>query len=420
MKTYSYSKLSMFRQCPRRFYYKAIAKTKPIAIPQSAELFLGNRLHESMAFLYRNHAAGVMPALDEVLAEFDARWAGGWSDTIDLGTKGHTAASIKAVGDRAVRDYFARRQPFTDERTLGVEQPVTLWLDDAGAYRIIGRLDRLSKIADGYVITDYKSGARLPTVQDLQRDDQLWLYCLVVRQGLTPDQSVKLRWEFLRFDGETTLAPSPEQLEAVRQRTIALIEEIEAKPADPKAFPIRTSPLCGTCQFQHVCPARRHFYEISIKSECEPTLKDAAGLVDQWVDVEAERKATAAALKAVEARIAAIKNSLTLVAEQEGLAKFFGQRGEVAVTVKDELIPPRKTHEPEKATALEEALRTSPWWNVFSTVDRSSILHALRSTSPLAEEVKNLLLRYAVQTRLIDVRLHRQQLCPSRKIHKSC
>ena len=133
MKTYSYSRLALYKQCPRKFYFKVIAKAKPLLIPQSAELFLGNRLHETMAFLHRNHASGLMPTVDEVLAKFDARWAAEWTDAIDLGQKGHTAASIKAVGNRAVRDYYARRQPFTDERTVGIEQPVSLWLDSAGA-----------------------------------------------------------------------------------------------------------------------------------------------------------------------------------------------------------------------------------------------------------------------------------------------
>ncbi len=408
MKTYSYSKLNMYRQCPRRYFYKSVAKTKPIAIPQSSELYLGNRLHESMAFLYRSHGAGLMPALDEVLSDFHTRWAAGWTGAIDLGTKGHTPETIKAVGERAVRDYYARRQPFTEERTIGIEQPVTLWLDPEGRFRIIGRLDRLSMVGRDYVITDYKSGARLPTIQDLQRDDQLALYGLVVRQGLAPDQIVKLRWEFLRFDGETTLAPTPEQLEAVRQRTITLIEEIEAKPADAEAFPIRTSPLCGSCQFQHVCPARRHLYEVRIKPECEPTLKDAAGLVDQWVDVEAERKAAAAVLKAVEARIAGIKDSLTLIAEQEGLAKFFGDRGEVAVTVKDELVPPRKTHEPEKAAELEEALRASPWWPELSAVDRAAVAGVLSHEGAHPATLKMLVSSFGVRQRVLALRLRNQ------------
>lgn len=52
---------------------------------------------------------------------------------------------------------------------------------------------------------------------------------------------------------------------------------------------------------------------------------------------------------------------LTLIAEQEGLAKFFVDRGEVAVAVKDELIPPGKTQEPEKAAAFEEAMWAPQW-----------------------------------------------------------
>ena len=200
MKTYSYSRLSMYRQCQRRYFFRWVQKTKPIVIPQSAELFLGNRLHEAMAFLYRNHATGLMPPLDEVLADFNARWETGWSDTIDLGIKGHTAESVKAVGERAVRDYFARRHPFMDDRTVGLEQPVSFVLDAETRFRIMGRLDRLSKVADGYVITDYKSGARLPTVKDIERDDQLWLYSLVIGHGLPTGERVHLRWEFLRFD----------------------------------------------------------------------------------------------------------------------------------------------------------------------------------------------------------------------------
>ena len=42
------------------------------------------------------------------------------------------------------------------------------------------------------------------------------------------------------------------------------------------------------------------------------------------------------------------------------MAKFFGERGGVGVTVNGKLIPPRKTYEPEKTEELEEVLRASP------------------------------------------------------------
>lgn len=407
MKTYSYSRLSMFRQCPRRYFYRWVIKAKPIAIPQSIELFLGLRLHEAMKFLYQHHAAGLVPTVGEVAAEFHRRWRELWSDAISLGTKGHTADSVLAVGERAIRDFYARRQPFTDDRTVGLEQPVNVWLDAAGHARITGRLDRLSKSANGYVITDYKSGARLPAVQELESDDQLWLYALVVRQGFPPGQRVMLRWEFLRFDGETTLMPTDEQLENVRQRTLDIIAEIEAKPADADAFPFRTGPLCDSCPFQHVCPARRHLYEVRIMPECAPTMADAALLVDQWVDAETERTAAGRELHAIEERIEVIKTRLTLVAEQEGLARFFGSRGwgEVGVTVKDEMIPPRKTHEPDTSAALEKTLRASAWWQNVSALDRHALVRILNDDHGGDADLRALIAAASVPNRAIQLRL---------------
>ena len=61
---------------------------------------------------------------------------------------------------------------------------------------------------------------------------------------------------------------------------------------------------------------------------------DGRRLLGTWTNSKTERKAAAAALKAVEARIDTIKDSLTIVAEQEEVAKFVGERGEVAVAVK--------------------------------------------------------------------------------------
>jgi len=105
-----------------------------------------------------------------------------------------------------------------------------------------------------YEIHDYKTSRRLPSQADVDRDRQLALYQLAVSQRLPDVRSVKLVWHYLAHDRMLVSRRSPEELRALRERIVVLIDTIERATAAGD-LPARTSPLCNWCEFKPVCPA---------------------------------------------------------------------------------------------------------------------------------------------------------------------
>ena len=98
----------------------------------------------------------------------------------------------------------------------------------------------------------------LPTQEQADEDAQLALYQIGV-EGMWDDvEQVDLVWHYVRFDKEIRSKRTPEQLDALRQSRIAVIDDIESRGKDEANFPTRPSRLCDWCDFRELCPATRH------------------------------------------------------------------------------------------------------------------------------------------------------------------
>jgi putative RecB family exonuclease len=66
MATYSHSRLESFRKCPRRYYYRYVAKVPLEDAPEQIAPFLGSGCHETMEHLYKQVVRHRLPGLDEL------------------------------------------------------------------------------------------------------------------------------------------------------------------------------------------------------------------------------------------------------------------------------------------------------------------------------------------------------------------
>jgi hypothetical protein len=62
---------------------------------------------------------------------------------------------------------------------------------------------------------------------------------------------VRLVWHYLASNQVRTSTRTPEQLQALRQKTIGLIDRIRVETR----FEPRTGPLCRWCEYNDICPA---------------------------------------------------------------------------------------------------------------------------------------------------------------------
>jgi len=247
--TFSHSRLSTFEDCPKRFEYRYVLKI-PTDV-DGIEAFVGKRVHEVLERLYIAVGRGRMPALPRVIARYEQLFDAAFEpEKIRIVRRELPVSYYRQLGARCVADYYRRHYPFDDGETLGTEHHVAFSLDPEGRYKLQGIIDRLVRARDGAIeIHDYKTSARIPNQQRLDVDRQLALYQIGLSKDF-PDQPMRLVWHFLQQNQRVSSSRTPEQLEALRDETMSLIDRIRME----FEFKPKRSGLCDWCEYNDRCP----------------------------------------------------------------------------------------------------------------------------------------------------------------------
>jgi putative RecB family exonuclease len=250
MVIYSHSRLSTFEQCPLKFKFKYIDKLKP-DIEQSIEGFLGNKVHETLEWIYskvKELRASIK--LDEVLENFIQKWNNEFNSEIKIVKEEYDAKHYFNQGIRFLIDYFLKYTPFQDN-TIATEKKIFINLDPEGKYKLQGYIDRIvhNKDTNIFEIHDYKTGGFLKSQEELDKDKQLALYSIGIRDNFENVNDVHLIWHFLAFNKKMTSKRTIEQLENLKKEIIELIKKIESTTE----FPAKSCILCKWCDFRSYC-----------------------------------------------------------------------------------------------------------------------------------------------------------------------
>jgi len=256
MATYSASKLSLFRQCARRYYYVHVARVPGEPRTEHPATFMGSRVHEALEHLYAQAKAGLAPSAEELVTWFNRGWGDKWRAEPPALSAWDSSERWEAIGTECLVQYHKANSPFDAEETIGLERFVEFPLDPDGAIRFRGFIDRLARTADGTVrIHDYKTQERAPSQDEVDADEQLSFYEMAVRYELKHTGPVELVWHFVRTGMVRVSRRTPEQLERVRSEAIRMVREIEARGQGEVCFEPSPSALCRWCEYRRTCPA---------------------------------------------------------------------------------------------------------------------------------------------------------------------
>ena len=225
------------------------------------------------------------------------------------------------MGLKAIEDYYKRHNPFDDGRVLGIERRVEIDLDGTAKYRVHGFVDRLMEKEDGhYEIHDYKTSGSLPEQGYFDKDRQLALYDIGIRQAWNEVKCVDLVWHYVVFDKEMHSRRAPEQLEQLKQDTIALIDTIESTTE----FPPTESNLCQWCDYQDICPLHAHDVKTKALPVNEYLNEEGVELVNKYAILEEKKKALKCEIDEVESEQERIKEAVVVKAEKENVSRLYG------------------------------------------------------------------------------------------------
>lgn len=251
-KRYSHSKLSTFEQCPAKFKYRYLDKV-PVEFEKTIESFFGEIIHKTLEWLYSQVKEKKIPSLDATIEHYANVWEEEFSkEKLKLKEKGEEKNFFEK-GVKILIEYYTSNHPFEDV-TIEVEKEILFPLDKEGRYYLWGFIDRLAynPSTKQYEIHDYKTANSLPNKERIERDRQLSLYSLAIREMLEKEQEMLLVWHYLIYNKTITSRRTEEELTKLVKETLNLIEKIE----NTKEFPKNKSPLCNWCEYKNFCESK--------------------------------------------------------------------------------------------------------------------------------------------------------------------
>ena len=265
MEAYSYTRLNIYRQCPRRYRARYL---DGLPERETEALLIGREAHELIAAYLRH--------LVEERLETDVTWS--------------PPPGYRYESTMLLREMQAS-VAIHPERVVAVEEAVEA---DLGGRRFLGYLDLLELSEDTPIVTDWKSDQRVRTQAEVERDLQMRLYACLVR-GAYGYNLVRCREHFLRFRSRVEMEAGAEVMDRTEEEIAALVRLIEGE----REWAPTPGTHCAWCpqQLSEGCPAvsespvriggvddaRRLAGEILV---LEKQLKDRKDALRAWTAIE--------------------------------------------------------------------------------------------------------------------------------------
>ncbi len=309
----SYSSLENFKQCPLKYKLSNIDKIKE---PKSKEAIFGTYIHKVLKWFYQKDPH--FPTLDALLKYYREYWPKKtegfeWKDPEE-------EKSYFKEGLRILEEFYNKNIPHKTS-ILDLETRFEVVIDENpdkpnGKHILTGVIDRIDKLPDGTVeIIDYKTGKRMPSQNALDKNDQLSLYAIGLknRWPRIKTENLKLSLYFLKFNEKINTKRTEKDLEEAKNKVIDLIHKIEKSDFEP-----RSSVLCGWCGYRNICPIWRHFYEDQEDQHLNNV--DIKKTIDEYFALKEKKEK-------LEERLTELKNLIDVYCQQKGLKRVFGENG---------------------------------------------------------------------------------------------
>jgi len=264
MAYFSHSQLEMFSQCKLKYKFRYIDKVI-VEVPKTIEAFFGDIVHQTLRELYEQVRKNNIPDLASLKNYFLSQWKKQWENTILINSG--TQEEYCSLGLTFIEEYYKLYYPFTQEQIIGLETNDKLMLPNGDKYFV--RIDKLAKQNGTYLICDYKTAKRMPTLEQMQKDRQLAMYSLWVKQAFSDCTDVKLVWYYLAHNQKIEVIPDSQMLKQTQEQTMRIIGEIKST----SEYPANPTKLCDWCVYKSICPAwNKPAEQVSVKEHKQKTL----------------------------------------------------------------------------------------------------------------------------------------------------
>jgi putative RecB family exonuclease len=369
MAAFSFSRIGSYENCKLQYKYQYIDKIK-VKAKDTIETYLGSLVHEALERLYRDTRYEKLLSEQELLDFYNRKWDESWEDTIIIAKKEYSPENYRKMGEKYLKDYYKKHHPFEEGKIIGLETQNYLTLDEAGEYKYHVRIDRLMDMGNGnYEVHDYKSGMNLSTQEDLDKDRQLAMYSLWVRERFKDFKKVRLVWHFLAFDKEMDSYRTAEQLEDLKNSILEEIKKIEAT----EEFPPNESYLCSWCLYREICPLWKHEASLEEKTVNEYMNDPGVKLVDEYANIKSEYDVHR---KEAEKKLSKLREAILTFSKNEGVQVIAGTENKISIKESEYYRFPGKNT--EMRNKLEQELKKAKRFDDVAVVDTYALNRILK------------------------------------------
>lgn len=252
----SWSRIKTFRDCPKMFHYRYIAKVPAERVP--AALPFGGAFHRAIELIAEARLAGQsIPTVESLLAEYDRAWTDSTSNGAPVAyAKGEDAKVLRETASRMLKAYWEFSQSEHSE-IIAIEHEARF---DIAGVPIVARLDSVERRGEDLLVTDVKtSKSRYGETKVLESVGQTVLYSHAAVELLRALGARRIVPRFV----VVTKAKSPvvqvieppvgrENAQRVRELVADAHQAISAG-----AFPRNEGWRCARCPFADKCLGRK-------------------------------------------------------------------------------------------------------------------------------------------------------------------
>ncbi|MFT4261340.1 MAG: RecB family exonuclease [Candidatus Woesearchaeota archaeon] len=375
MATYSNSRINTFEQCPKKYDFQYIQKIET-EVQNTIEAFMGDIVHRTLEKLYKDLQYMKQNSKQELIDYYEDLWTKEYTDNI-LIVKEYGPENYKEKGKKMIEDYYESYKPFNQGKTIGLE--TTDFYDLNEDYKIHIRIDRLVDAGDGvYEIHDYKTNNSLKTQEEADKDRQLAIYSMGVKEKYPDVKEVILVWHFLAFDKEIRSTRTDKQLEELKQEIINDIKNIEQE----QEFNTKKSALCDYCEYKKMCPAWKHLYEKEITDDLGKKLADRYALLKEKEQL-------------LNKKLQEIGDKIKIYAAKKNINAVYGENTCVTIWSKNTVKFPTK-QDPKRPEFIK-AIKALNIYEIYSDLDNWALE---REFDKLTEIEKQVLTHFATKQKI--------------------
>lgn len=370
MPIYSYSKIKLFKECPKKYEFKYIDKPEVPSV-ETIKAFLGTIVHDSLKNLYEQVRTGKVPTKEEVVTYFDKKWDQEWTEEIFI-FDNRSPSDYRSIGRLCLQSFYDINHPFDQSKTIGQDYEAKISLVDSEEYQIRGFIDRLAKAPDGtYEIHDYKTLKDPPPQVVLENDYQLQLYDLLIRKNwLDKIEKITCIWHYLQSGESLAVSRNEQQVEEFKTNVIVEIDKIEYA-TEAENFPPHKGDHCNWCEYKQLCPAWKHWFQLTTEKGTIGEAHQAVLMVDRYVELKEEEDA-------LEKEIKDVKKVILEYARESNSTSLCGNKKEVRVSFRENLKVPSKSDDPVARELFEKLLVENNLWDKVVDITTSRVSQLLK------------------------------------------